>query len=350
MSNQVFRDIRALRAAPPLLAEDPERRQVFSAALEQSEDLFAAAAVAGPAAKPLPLFYALSQAGRAISAAHVDDRERWRIRGHGLSVIANARVGSTCVKVKPSKDRRDAVAAVAAALAFEPLSGQMTVAELVAALPEVSARHLSADAPRALVIQRADDGPWSSILPGARGSVNLRIASAEQLAEELGRYANVEGYEVVVPVDVSQHGAATALLSWPAPPGGFATPGPRALRAMRDVARQVDERWYLIPRLGSAVSAAHPLLIWWALLYALSSLARYHPAEWVAALDVDRSLVAVDLEAILETAEARVPVLISDALGSSHGLPHAVMRTAFEKLAELGPASEEQQAEPPFDG
>jgi hypothetical protein len=58
-----------LRAAPPLAAQDPEPRAVFSAALQQSEELFAAAEVAGPAAKPLPLFYALSQAGRAIAAA-----------------------------------------------------------------------------------------------------------------------------------------------------------------------------------------------------------------------------------------------------------------------------------------
>jgi len=53
MSNQEFPHIRALRAAPPLLAEDTDRRAVFGAALEQSQELFAAAAVVGPAAKPL---------------------------------------------------------------------------------------------------------------------------------------------------------------------------------------------------------------------------------------------------------------------------------------------------------
>ncbi len=37
----------------------------------------------GPAARPLPLFYALSQAGRAI--ARIDD-DQWRLSGHGLSV------------------------------------------------------------------------------------------------------------------------------------------------------------------------------------------------------------------------------------------------------------------------
>jgi hypothetical protein len=37
-------------------------------AFEQAEELFAAAAATGPAARALPLLYGLSQAGRAILA------------------------------------------------------------------------------------------------------------------------------------------------------------------------------------------------------------------------------------------------------------------------------------------
>jgi YaaC-like Protein len=59
-----------------------KRTGVFVSALEQAEQLMNAAAAVGPAASPLLLFYAVSQAGRAIAAARLDDP--WRLAGHGL--------------------------------------------------------------------------------------------------------------------------------------------------------------------------------------------------------------------------------------------------------------------------
>ncbi|MGO9899681.1 MAG: YaaC family protein [Solirubrobacteraceae bacterium] len=78
-----WQHIRLLRACPPGEAIG-ERAAVFASALEQSEQLMRAAEVVGPAARPLPLFYALSQAGRAIAAVHLPD-PGWRLAGHGLS-------------------------------------------------------------------------------------------------------------------------------------------------------------------------------------------------------------------------------------------------------------------------
>jgi hypothetical protein len=65
--------IRVLRARPPARIEG-ERAGVFISALEQAEQLMRAAADVGPAARALPLFYAISQAGRAIAAARLPDR------------------------------------------------------------------------------------------------------------------------------------------------------------------------------------------------------------------------------------------------------------------------------------
>ena len=48
---------------------DPARLHVFQAALTQAEELWEAASAVGAASRPLPLFYCLSQAGRAICAA-----------------------------------------------------------------------------------------------------------------------------------------------------------------------------------------------------------------------------------------------------------------------------------------
>jgi hypothetical protein len=79
--------IRVLRARPPARVEG-ERADVFVSALEQAEQLMRAAADVGPAASPLLLFYAVSQAGRAIAAARLDGP--WRLSGHGLKAPAPA--------------------------------------------------------------------------------------------------------------------------------------------------------------------------------------------------------------------------------------------------------------------
>lgn len=83
-TTSAWQRIRLLRARAPGRVSD-ERMGVFASALEQSEQLMRAARDVGPAACPLPLFYALSQAGRAIAAAHLADNE-WRLAGGGLSV------------------------------------------------------------------------------------------------------------------------------------------------------------------------------------------------------------------------------------------------------------------------
>ena len=56
------------------------------------------------------------------------------------------------------------------------------------------------------------------------------------------------------------------------------------------------------------------LMTWWLVLFALSMLARYHTREWVAALDVDHSDVAVHLERCMSMAMEVVPALVLDAI------------------------------------
>lgn len=83
----VWRHLRALRHQPPGRATRGERRRVFGAALEQAEQLFTTAASAGYASRPVPLFYGLSQAGRAIAAVStLATGAEWRLRGHGIDV------------------------------------------------------------------------------------------------------------------------------------------------------------------------------------------------------------------------------------------------------------------------
>ena len=80
-----WRGMRSLRADPPGLAVG-DRKATFVMALEQAEQLFIAAENTGPAARPLPLFYGLSQAGRALLATKVPG-DPWRPRSHGIGEV-----------------------------------------------------------------------------------------------------------------------------------------------------------------------------------------------------------------------------------------------------------------------
>jgi hypothetical protein len=90
--------------------------------------------------------------------------------------------------------------------------------------------------------------------------------------------------------------------------------GRRGYRAIEEVATQAGDYFYLRPTLGVDGGEITILMTWWAALFALSSLARYQPAAWQAALDVDSSSVAVLLEDALDRAQDRLPELLLAAL------------------------------------
>jgi hypothetical protein len=93
-----------------------------------------------------------------------------------------------------------------------------------------------------------------------------------------------------------------------------ATDGQRGYKALEVVATRVGESFYLRPTLGENGGEISLLMTWWAVLLLLSSLARYEPARWQRALDVDRAGVAVLLEEVLDLAQTRVPELLFEAL------------------------------------
>jgi len=78
--------LRALRHKPPGRAQIRQRREVFVSALEQAEQLFKAASQVPYASRPILIFYALSQAGRAIVAADQGTSDNWELSGHGIRV------------------------------------------------------------------------------------------------------------------------------------------------------------------------------------------------------------------------------------------------------------------------
>jgi len=104
-------------------------------------------------------------------------------------------------------------------------------------------------------------------------------------------------------------GESLPLLCWPAirEPGTYAE-----LEAIAPNYRGKGVRVF-VPRIDGR-DFLSPLMLWWLLLFGLSSVARYDPELWVAALDVNTSEQAVPIEAALDEALDALPELILAAL------------------------------------
>ena len=76
-----------------------------------------------------------------------------------------------------------------------------------------------------------------------------------------------------------------------------------------------DDDRYIFPSIGGDQQALHPLLAWWAILFALSMLARYQPDTWTDYLDIDKS-PAVSVETLLDRALLTCPELLLHAIRS----------------------------------
>jgi hypothetical protein len=328
--------IRLLRAKPPARVTG-ERVGVFVAALEQSEQLMRAAEGVGPAARPLPLFYALSQAGRAIAAARLEDP--WRLAGHGIGMVPKQdhvtdplrRV--VMPKGNPGGDRRDSFAGVAAAVGSDSLSGPVELGAVWGAMPDLvepmPQMPLDKTWRRPLEVFRHDwmsEDTFSQIYPG-RFPLRMLVAglppdtNGAALDAELAHYPAALG----AAAEISEHRAPVGTpeaveRDWSPTveicPQFFWRGGPPA--SLDDVAQphRLNGKRLLVPRLGDGEFLS-PVMLWWVLLFGLSSLARYDPEEWVAALDVNASEQAVPIEAALDLAVDALPALILEALTGS---------------------------------
>lgn len=81
-----------------------------------------------------------------------------------------------------------------------------------------------------------------------------------------------------------------------------------------DAESRLTPRW-LRPGVGAGDALPIPLMTWWVILYGLSMFARYHPLEWLRALDLNASSEAVPIEVILAEALEAVPTLVAEAVG-----------------------------------
>jgi hypothetical protein len=323
-----------LRARLPARVEG-ERESVFVSALEQAEQLMRAAANVGPAASPLLLFYAISQAGRAIAAARLDDP--WRLSGHGLKTPAAGRTSAGLLRRVVTPDRRGAskgrlqsFAGVAEATGSGQLTSGLELGAVWAAIPELMPPLPQPPLDdetwrRPLRVFRPTFDPAHQMLADMR-PLELLIdglppdAKLESLVQELAHYPTaVDAYmphtqgmhRDSIVSQVSPQGQPLPVFCWPDVPTNIQLRAEH-LNAIAPDYRRLGTR-LLFPRAGGK-HALSPLMLWWVLLFGLSSIARYDPELWIAALDINNSQLAVPIEAALAAALEALPELILNAL------------------------------------
>lgn len=310
--------LRQSRSSPPeLAATDATRRLTYTSALGQFEELIKAAESVSPAARPLPLYYALSQAGKAISAA-LDPNDV--NPGHGLSATVHDALLDT--QVSPN-GREQEFQSVAAATGSATLVAPTQLGALWASLVEL----LQTDAPgerwpRALEMRSEADLGYGRRMTDTWVDAALvlpRPMEDAELADFLAVYPAAEGAEIVGAADV---GGLTNYVPEGAPSVCYlrwALDGPSCDHAQAHLDRVAPLASthamirYARPRLPDGPMPS-PLMTWWALLYGFSILARYHPAEWQSALQIDSSDLAVPIEDVLDEAVQHVPDLVWQAL------------------------------------
>jgi hypothetical protein len=273
--------------------------------------------------RPLPLYYAVLQAGKAIAAAWSPD-DTWRARGHGLSEDGQAEWQDDILRfrVKPSGTRRGGsgvFGAVASKLGTARLTGSVELGALWSALPGAHLPPTSGSWPLALPVQPTYfERSRHFTIRAHRGYVYLRAQDpnedAESISQKLALYpdaagARVESGSVKLPAGPEDEWGTGFAVTWPELSAELVPPYPHNRISQHE---QASRHW-LVPAVGRGSDRLSPLLLWWALLFGLSLLARYQPAEWRAALDLDHSPCADRLMGLLDDALLIVPDLLYEA-------------------------------------
>lgn len=314
-TSTAFRELRALRYDPPGYAKEGARRTTFQSALEQCEQFLAAASDAGYATRPVQMFYALSQASRAIVAASPRiANQAWRVNGHGLTAqtgenVADTTVTPTKVGLYPS---------LAAALGTEQLPTAQPVAlrGLWPLLPEAAFVPLTADAMLPLLLffpigYGQPVGFSSAQVAWVPGRVReIHGGDAERVKEHLDQYPALRESrpQVTQPegrIDWEEVGPGLQLaVEWRDDAMHFAE---RTTDDLGVLSYRSDGDLVITPAIGSMSTGLHPVLALWAVLLGLSSLARYEPATWSKIIDIDRSSEANAIEHLLDEGISAIP-------------------------------------------
>jgi hypothetical protein len=300
-----WRRIRALRSDPPSRV-NADRRATYAAALEQSEQQFAAAAQVATESRAINLFYGLSQAGRAIACAYADPGEPYELRLHGitnknLDDVPADRFPSLTVQAVglPNSSFRRLSALTGSASLDEPVEISALWAMLVE--PNVRGERLTSDAVPSLMVTASRDQPDRPCIVTIPRELVTDGADQDALA---GLYPALKQ----AAVGWRECGIGSTPAGIPVVHYEITFPN-----GIRDLAIYRGDT-VILPAVPGTTSEMQPVMIWWAILYSLSMLTRYRPETWTELVNVDASKYAVPVEFILEVGLDAVPDVIAHAL------------------------------------
>lgn len=319
---EVWRSLRRRRAAPPgSTSSSPSRAATFRSALEQAEQQFRAAATVGYDSRALNLYYGASQAGRALAAvARVLGEDGWTLHGHGLKP-ANLSDGSTSVTVlgiKPDGKTNASFTRLSWVLG-SPLPRQVTLGELWPLMYETTLHAPLGDTQHPPLPVYLGERLSGSAHGLDTATIELSAALTDTLVEDrppigefLGRYPALAGWRTATPAGTAvgwpEHNQALEL-QWE-----LTDADRRSGHIVGDRLTRYRHHQMAFPTVAGEAAALHPLMAWWGVLYALSMLTRYQPAEWTALIDVNKSQHATAVEFVLDAALAAVPDLLDEAI------------------------------------
>lgn len=280
------------------------------------------------------MFYALEQAGQAITAAYLTEPPR---QAHGLKASGYEKpVHEVTIESKGD----GAFQAVARALDVPGISSAVTLGALWASLPEgVGEEFEGAEYPTAIAVYPEDSprpAAFLTMTDAARAwlfplPARVLVASAEErverVAAHLTNYPSASGWESPIDGGIPARQDAAAgygiRLQWRLP-NATGSAWERFEYLLTKIAPRYDvyRRGVMRPAVDGR-TVLHPLLTWWLLLYALSMFARYRPGAWVKHLDVTTSKDAVRLETLLTESLKSVPRLVLEALTREPSLDYA---------------------------
>jgi len=268
------------------------------------------------------LFYALSQAGRAIVAASPRvGNQAWQVSGHGLTAGTNAAVAADVTVTATKSGLYPAVASAIGVQALVP-DEPAALRELWPLLPETADVPLTAGVmlPALLFFQ---DG-WPEAGSFARAEVDwiprqvhdLYGQDRVRVKQYLDHYPALRGSTLRVSQPMggldwrSEKRGMGLGVEWRSGTQPLMLADSKTLDDLGVACYRSADDTLVTPAIGSMVTGLHPFLALWAVLLALSSLARYEPATWSKMIDIDRSAEANPIEHLLEETTDSVPATV----------------------------------------
>lgn len=332
----VWEQLRATRWNPPAPAgATRERRATYVFALEQAEQMFRAAATVGPATRPLQVFYGLSQAGRAIAAAaaSIDSENAWKLSGHGItSTVLDGELPD--VEIVTHKPGGSGSFVRLSELLDSPVWGKTPIRfnTLWDVLPENQHSPLRDEGALRRTplwikhpILNPEHHPLATVpVVGFPPHVVDAEDSAEALKDYFEAFPRAQNYYAYVHVGPEpgaapefwrgQDGWGDLDMHWLLPDQRSGTVSERTV-LLESLTTRYKGLMYFFPSVTpDDKRSLHPLMAWWTVLYALSMLARYQPAEWASHINVDASRHAVAIERLLKDAIDVIPRLVLEAI------------------------------------